>query len=57
VLYHILAGLGSTQVFLEGGDHMARKTLILVALIALGLGGAFAVSTASSVSVLAATTN
>jgi hypothetical protein len=36
---------------------MARKTLILVALIALGLGGAFAVSTASSVSVLAATTN
>jgi hypothetical protein len=36
---------------------MARKTLVLAVLIALGLGGAFAVSTVSSVSVQAATTN
>ncbi len=36
---------------------MARKTLILAALIALGLGTAFVVSTVSSVSVLAETSN
>jgi hypothetical protein len=39
------------------GKHMARKTLILAALIALGLGSAFVISTVSSVSVLAETTN
>jgi hypothetical protein len=32
---------------------MARKTLILAALIALGLGGAFVVSTVSAVTVQA----
>jgi hypothetical protein len=36
---------------------MAKKTLILAALIALGLGSAFVISTVSSVSVLAETSN
>jgi len=36
---------------------MARKSLILAVLIALGLGGAFAVSTVSAVSVMADTAN
>jgi hypothetical protein len=36
---------------------MATKTLILAVLIALGLGSAFAISTISSVSALADTTN
>jgi hypothetical protein len=57
VLYHILAGLGLSQAsFLMGGEHMARKTLILAALIALGLGGAFVVSTVSAVTVQASST-
>jgi hypothetical protein len=57
VLYHILDVWDRPKRFLRGGEHMASRTLFLAALIALGLGGAFAVSTVSSVSVQAATTN
>jgi hypothetical protein len=42
---------------IEGEQNMAKKTLILAALIALGLGSAFVISTVSSVSVLAETSN
>jgi hypothetical protein len=40
-----------------GGQNMAKKTLILAVLIALGLGSGFVISTISSVSALAETTN
>jgi hypothetical protein len=52
-----LSATAKLDTYLKVGEQMARKTVILAALIALGLGSAFLVSTISSVSVLAETTN